>query len=197
MPPGNRPRNCSRIAHRPRSRPRMVAMPSIDRWQDSSFVPLRRRTVLAHREPRAFGTTWRLTSCVLIRWKDGCAMRTFPTMQGVAPDPNRQRRVKAHRRIEPEPVLRATPAHQRYSASPTIAGWPPHPQEQGLSIRPSIPAKRRRSRWRPVVVRIAGLLALSAALFGAVVVFRHSIARRQALSWATLGFSDVVLRPVR
>jgi hypothetical protein len=56
---------------------------------------------------------------------------------------------------------------------------------------------RVRASWRPVVVRIAGLLALAAALFGAVVIFRHSTARRQALSWATLGFADVVLRAVR
>jgi len=140
-------------------------------------------------------------------------MRTFNTLQGVAPDPNWQRPVKAHRRIESEPVFRLTSGHRRYSASPTIVGWPPHPRELGLSTRPSVPEERRwttkeideltvgdpsvvRASWRPVVVRIAGLLALAAALFGAVVIFRHAIARRHALSWATLGYADVVLRAV-
>jgi hypothetical protein len=129
-------------------------------------------------------------------------------MHGVAPDPNWQRRVKAHRRIEPEPVLRLTHEHQRYSAVPTIAGWAPQPPVQGLSPRPSIPEERRprtkeidelgvgdpigvRVSWRPVVVRIAGLLALAGALYGVIVIFGDSMARQQALSWVTLGFADV------
>jgi len=142
-------------------------------------------------------------------------MRTFTTMQGVAPDPNWQRRVKAHRRIEPEPVFRLTRGHRRYAASPTIVGWPlPPPELQALSTPPSVPEEGRRSpsevdeltvadpirvraKWRPLVVRIAGLLALAGALFGAVVILRHSTARRQARSWVTLGYADVGLRAVR
>jgi hypothetical protein len=56
---------------------------------------------------------------------------------------------------------------------------------------------RVRASWRPLVVRIAGLLALAGALFGAVVIFGHSTARRQARSWVTLGYADVALRAVR
>jgi hypothetical protein len=54
----------------------------------------------------------------------------------------------------------------------------------------------RRSR-RPLVVRIAGLLALAAALAGSVVIFSQSSAGRQALSWVTLGNADVILRALR
>ena len=131
-------------------------------------------------------------------------MRTFPTMQGVAPDPNWQRRAKAHRRIESDPVFRLTRGHRRYAASPTIAGWPLHPPElRELSTRPSVPEDeltvgdptRVRANWRPVVVRIAGLLALAGALYGVIVIFGHSMARQQVLSWVTLGYADVV-RPV-
>jgi hypothetical protein len=138
------------------------------------------------------------------------AMRTF-TMQGVAPDPNWQRPVKAHRRIESEPVFRLNHEHQRYSAAPTLAGWAPQPPVQGLSPRPSVPEERRpatkeidelgvadpigvRVSWRPVVVRIAGLLALAGALYGVFVIFGHSMARQEVLSWVTLGYADVVPR---
>jgi hypothetical protein len=82
---------------------------------------------------------------------------------------------------------------------------------QGLSLRPSVPEERRpttkeiderevgapigvRASRRPVVVRIAGLLALAGALYGVIVIFGDSMARQQALSWVTLGYADVVPR---
>ena len=111
-------------------------------------------------------------------------MRRF-TMQGVAPDPNWHRRVKAHRRVEPEPVFQLTHEFQIHSAIPVFAVPPPRPLVLGLAMR--------RSR-RPLVVRIAGLLALAAALAGSVVIFSQSSAGRQALSWVTLGNADVILR---
>ena len=110
-------------------------------------------------------------------------MRTF-TRQGVAPDPNWHRRVKAHHQVEPEPVFQLT--HELiHSAIPVFAVPPPRPLVLSLAMR--------RSR-RPLVVRIAGLLALAAALAGSVVIFSQSSAGRQALSWVTLGNADVILR---
>jgi hypothetical protein len=139
-------------------------------------------------------------------------MRTF-TMQGVAPDPNWQRRVQGHPLIEPEPVFQLTRELHRYSI-PTFAVRESRPGALGFSTGRSVPEKRRlttkkvdeltvrdpfgvRASWRPVVIRIAGLLALAAALVGAVVIFGHPIARRQALSWVTLGYTAEVLRAVQ
>src|SRR5437868_4907573 len=103
----------------------------------------------------------------------------------------------------------------RTHALATIARWPVRPPEvQELSTRPSVTEERRRTpkevdvraagdptrvraSWRPLVVRIAGLLALAGALFGAVVIFGHSTARRQARSWVTLGYADVAPRALR
>ena len=59
----------------------------------------------------------------------------------------------------------------------------------------SDPISMRPSR-RPLVVRIAGLLALTAALVGSGLIFDQSTAGRQALSWVTLGHADAVLRAV-
>jgi hypothetical protein len=126
-------------------------------------------------------------------------------MQGIAPDPNWQRRVKAHRRIEAEPVFQLTRELQGDSAIPTFAKSPSHPGVQGISTRRSREVDELavgdgigvRASWRPIVVRIAGLLVLAAALLGSARIFGHSTARRQALSWVTLGHADVVLGAVR
>jgi ABC-type enterochelin transport system permease subunit len=93
--------------------------------------------------------------------------------------------VKAHRRVEPEPVFQLTRAFRIHSAIPVFAVQPTRPLVLGLAVQ--------RSR-RPLVVRIAGLLALAAALAGSVLIFGQSTAGRQALSWVTLGHADVILR---
>jgi hypothetical protein len=118
-------------------------------------------------------------------------MRTL-TMQGVAPDPNWQRRASARFRIAPEPVFQLTGKLPRDSTIPQHSR-PPTREVQGFTVGEP---REVHASWRPVVVRVAGLLALAAALFGSGFVLRDSAARRQALSWATLGHADVVLRAV-
>jgi hypothetical protein len=118
-------------------------------------------------------------------------MRTL-TMQGVAPNPNRQRRVPAPLWIEPEPVFQLTRKIQRQSANPTFAPERRRRPTRNVAGTGAGEIASVRATKRSAVVRVAGLAALLAALFGSGLVLRDSTARRQAFSWATLGHADVI-----